>query len=197
LVSSVQGFGFLRLKPFLQTKEKQFWDLILQMANAQMKLHANDELQIAGSDINEKMVAICKGNWQKAGLPGLPIVRQVDALVAKSPFKTGSGVMLFNPPYGERIELKGGRGDEEAQKMSRGARDPLPKNISNPEFIAFLEQFGRHLKEDFGGWQVDVLTADMGLPGQLRMKESKRTPLFNGAIECRLFRFDIRAMTSS
>jgi putative N6-adenine-specific DNA methylase len=197
LVSSVQGFGFLRLKPFLQTKEKQFWNLILQVANAKMKLHANDVLQIAGSDINEKMVAICKGNWQKAGLPGLPVVRQVDALVAKSPFKAGSGVMLFNPPYGERIELKGGRGDDEAQKMSRGARDPLPKNISNPEFIAFLEQFGRHLKEDFGGWQVDVLTADMGLPGQLRMKESKRTPLFNGAIECRLFRFDIRAMTSS
>jgi putative N6-adenine-specific DNA methylase len=39
---------------------------------------------------------------------------------------------------------------------------------------------------------MDVLTADMGLPGQLRMKETKRTPLFNGAIECRLFRFDIR-----
>ena len=34
----------------------------------------------------------------------------------------------------------------------------------------------------------------MGVPGQLRMKESKRTPLFNGAIECRLFRFDIRSM---
>jgi putative N6-adenine-specific DNA methylase len=36
------------------------------------------------------------------------------------------------------------------------------------------------------------LTADMGLPGHLRMKESKRTPLFNGPLECRLFKFDIR-----
>lgn len=197
LVSSIQGFGFLRLKPFLQSKEKHLWALICQVADTQMKERANFPLKIAGSDINEKMVAICKGNWQKAGLPGLPTVRQVDALVAKSPFGADTGVMLFNPPYGERIELKGGRGGDEAQKTSRGARDPLPKNISNPEFIAFLEQFARHLKEDFGGWQVDVLTADMGLPGQLRMKESKRTPLFNGAIECRLFRFDIRAMNSS
>lgn len=197
LVSSIQGFGFLRLKPFLQTKEKHFWELICEIAQAQMKDRSTFTMKIAGSDINEKMVAICKGNWQKAGLPGLPVVRQVDALVAKSPFGSDAGVMLFNPPYGERIELKGGRGGDEAQKTSRGARDPLPKNISNPEFIAFLEQFARHLKEDFGGWQVDVLTADMGLPGQLRMKESKRTPLFNGAIECRLFRFDIRAMNSA
>lgn len=197
LVSSIQGFGFLRLKPFLQTKEKHFWKLICEIAQAQMKERAKFTLKIAGSDINEKMVAICKGNWQKAGLPGFPVVRQVDALVAKSPFGLDTGIMLFNPPYGERIELKGGRGGDENQKTSRGARDPLPKNISNPEFIAFLEQFARHLKEDFGGWQVNVLTADMGLPGQLRMKESKRTPLFNGAIECRLFRFDIRAMNAA
>jgi putative N6-adenine-specific DNA methylase len=103
--------------------------------------------------------------------------------VAKSPF-ADPGVMLFNPPYGERLEIKGGR----------GARDALPKNNNSPEFMEFLNQFGKHLKDDFQGWQVDVLTADMGLPGQLRMKESKRTPLFNGPLECRLFRFEIKAM---
>jgi putative N6-adenine-specific DNA methylase len=44
---------------------------------------------------------------------------------------------------------------------------------------------------------MDILTADMGLAGQLRMKETKRTPLFNGAIECRLFRFQIRKVRES
>jgi putative N6-adenine-specific DNA methylase len=58
-------------------------------------------------------------------------------------------------------------------------------------------QFGRHLKDRFDGWQMDILTADMGLAGQLRMKETKRTPLFNGAIECRLFRFQIRKVRES
>jgi putative N6-adenine-specific DNA methylase len=121
-------------------------------------------------------------------------VRQIDALAAKSPFgdMKKTGVIVFNPPYGERIELKGGRGDQNEDKKSRGARDPLPKNISDPQFVEFLANFGRHLKDQFDGWQMDVLTADMGLPGQLRMKETKRTPLFNGAIECRLFRFEIR-----
>jgi putative N6-adenine-specific DNA methylase len=33
----------------------------------------------------------------------------------------------------------------------------------------------------------------MALPGQLRIKESKRTPLFNGPLECRLFKFEMHA----
>ena len=196
LVTSLQGFGFNRLKPFSKNKEQKIWTSICHHAKLMMQAHANKILKIAGSDINENMVAICRSNWRKARLPGLPMIRQVDALVANPPVfnvDSSGGVMLFNPPYGERLELKGGRGDL-GEKVGRSARDPLPKNISDPEFVEFLAQFGRHLKNKFGGWQVDVLTADMGLPGQLRMKESKRTPLFNGAIECRLFRFDIRSM---
>ena len=194
LVGEIQGFGFLRLKPYQNTKVQQIWQAICQLAKDQMRLAEQQVLRIAGSDINEQMVAITQRNWQKAGLPGLPMVRQIDALAAKSPFgeMKKTGVVVFNPPYGERIELKGGRGDRDEEKKSRGARDPLPKNISDPQFVEFLASYGRHIKEHFDGWQMDVLTADMGLPGQLRMKETKRTPLFNGAIECRLFRFDIR-----
>jgi len=194
LVGVLQGFGFLRLKPFADSSVQQAWKLMKQLALAKMQAAENQILRIAGSDINEQMVAMTQRNWQKAGLPGLPIVRQIDALAAKSPFgdMKKTGVIVFNPPYGERIELKGGRGDQQDDKKSRGARDPLPKNISDPQFVEFLSQYGRHIKEQFDGWQMDVLTADMGLPGQLRMKEIKRTPLFNGAIECRLFRFDIR-----
>ena len=57
--------------------------------------------------------------------------------------------------------------------------------------MEFLRQFGQHLKDAFGGWNIFVLTADMALPGQLRIKESKRTPLFNGPLECRLFKFEM------
>ncbi|BDW10177.1 hypothetical protein PSHI8_02590 [Polynucleobacter sp. SHI8] len=194
LVGVTQGFGFLRLKPFADKQVTEFWELIKHLAKLQMQAADNQTLRIAGSDINEQMVAMTQRNWQKAGLPGLPIVRQIDALAAKSPFgeMKKTGIVVFNPPYGERLELKGGRGDREDEKKSRGARDPLPKNISDPQFVEFLANFGRHIKDHFDGWQMDVLTADMGLPGQLRMKEIKRTPLFNGAIECRLFRFDIR-----
>jgi putative N6-adenine-specific DNA methylase len=63
----------------------------------------------------------------------------------------------------------------------------------DPAFLEFMKQFGQHLKDAFGGWHVFILTADMALPGQLRIKESRRTPLFNGPLECRLFRFEMRS----
>jgi putative N6-adenine-specific DNA methylase len=186
LVGADQGFGFQRLKPFNTPDLQKQWNGLCEVAkkNIETGLANSNRLKMAACDINENMIAIVKNNWKRAGLPAqsgvLSNVRQIDALAAKSPF-ADPGVMLFNPPYGERLEIKG-----------RGARDALPKNNNSPEFMEFLNQFGKHLKDNFQGWQVDVLTADMGLPGQLRMKESKRTPLFNGPLECRLFRFEMK-----
>jgi putative N6-adenine-specific DNA methylase len=176
-------------------------------------------LSISGGDINERLVAMFKGNWQRAQLPGLPVTRQVDALASKPPVNAKDGVMLLNPPYGERLVIKGGRGqDRDAtrdpyddveesedrfaynletgrQSAKRSSRESLMKlqaeEEQDPKFVEFLRQFGQHLKDAFGGWNVFVLTADMGLPGQLRIKESKRTPLFNGPLECRLFKFEM------
>jgi putative N6-adenine-specific DNA methylase len=195
LVGADQGFGFQRLKPFNTPDLKKQWDGLCNLAKKDIEagLTNANKLKMAACDINENMIAMVKSNWKRAGLPAqsgvLSNVRQIDAMVAKSPF-ADPGVMLFNPPYGERLEIKG-------VTKSRGARDALPKNNNSPEFMEFLNQFGKHLKDDFQGWQVDVLTADMGLPGQLRMKESKRTPLFNGPLECRLFRFEMKKPVSS
>jgi putative N6-adenine-specific DNA methylase len=186
LVGADQGFAFQRLKPFNTPDLHKQWKGLCEVAKKHIEtgLANANKLKMAACDINENMIAIVKSNWKRAGLPAqsgvLSNVRQIDALAAKSPF-ADPGVMLFNPPYGERLEIKG-----------RGARDALPKNNNSPEFMEFLNQFGKHLKDNFQGWQVDVLTADMGLPGQLRMKESKRTPLFNGPLECRLFRFEMK-----
>jgi putative N6-adenine-specific DNA methylase len=154
------------------------------------------------------------------------VTRQIDALVSKPPVNTKEGVMLLNPPYGERLVIQGGRGQNHAsgshsnqdshdeagetyepedrfaynletgrQSAKRSSRESLKKLQSqeeqDPRFVEFLRQFGQHLKDAFGGWNVFVLTADMALPGQLRIKESKRTPLFNGPLECRLFKFEM------
>jgi len=82
--------------------------------------------------------------------------------------------------------------DKSYMQKRRTSREPLVKEPIDPQFAAFLDQFSKQLKDHFGGWEIYALTADMGLPGHLRMKESKRTPLFNGPLECRLFKFDIR-----
>jgi len=231
LVSSAHGFGFQRLKPFNEAAEQKRWVNIREAALAQMldkrkQFPDVDSLRISGSDINEKLVSMYRGNWQRAQLPDQPLVRQVDALASKPPANTKDGVMLLNPPYGERLVIKGGRGQDRdtrdsgdvedsaepenrfemnletgRQNAKRSSRESLKKlqaqEEQDPKFVEFLRQFGQHLKEGFGGWNIFVLTADMALPGQLRIKESKRTPLFNGPLECRLLKFEMHAKRSS
>ena len=231
LVSSAHGFGFQRLKPFNEAAEQKRWANIREAALAQMldkrkQFPDVDSLRISGSDINEKLVSMYRGNWQRAQLPDQPLVRQVDALASKPPANTKDGVMLLNPPYGERLVIKGGRGQDRdtrdsgdvedsaepenrfemnletgRQNAKRSSRESLKKlqaqEEQDPKFVEFLRQFGQHLKEGFGGWNIFVLTADMALPGQLRIKESKRTPLFNGPLECRLFKFEMHTKRSS
>jgi putative N6-adenine-specific DNA methylase len=223
-VTSAHGFGFQRLKPFNESDEQKRWVDLKEAAQAQMLASRKqyptvESLGISGGDINEKLVSMFRGNWQRAQLPDQPVVRQIDALSAKPPVNAKEGVMLLNPPYGERLVIKGGRGqernpadsahDEEPenrfelnletgrQSAKRSSRESLKRmqaqEEQDPKFVEFLRQFGQHLKEAFGGWNVFVLTADMALPGQLRIKESKRTPLFNGPLECRLFKFEMHA----
>jgi putative N6-adenine-specific DNA methylase len=55
----------------------------------------------------------------------------------------------------------------------------------------FFLQLARHWKDHYRGWTAWVLSPDLKLPGRMHMKESRRVPLWNGPIECRLFRFDI------
>jgi putative N6-adenine-specific DNA methylase len=224
LVTSAHGFGFQRLKPFNEPAEQKRWVDLKEAAQAQMlamrkQYPTAESLGISGGDINEKLVSMFRGNWQRAQLPDQPVVRQIDALAAKPPVNTKEGVMLLNPPYGERLVIKGGRGQERnssnsvpeeelenrfefnletgRQSAKRSSRESLKRlqaqEEQDPKFVEFLRQFGQHLKESFGGWNVFVLTADMALPGQLRIKESKRTPLFNGPLECRLFKFEMHA----
>ena len=128
-----------------------------------------------GSDISGDMVSMTRNNLQQAGISFDIPLKQIEAQEVKSPSGI-PGIILTNPPYGERI---GVRGD------STVPVDELA--------VAFFSDFGSTLKTRFAGWQVLLFTADLGLPRMLRLKESKKTPFFNGAIECRLFRFEMVA----
>jgi putative N6-adenine-specific DNA methylase len=110
------------------------------------------EPTIFGSDISGDMVAMTRHNLRSAG------------------------ILLTNPPYGERIGVRGDASLEE---------DELAKS--------FYSAFSTTLKQRFPGWSAYLFTADLGLPKLLRLKESRKTPFFNGALECRLFRFDMVA----
>jgi putative N6-adenine-specific DNA methylase len=93
--------------------------------------------------------------------------------------------MLLNPPYGERIGVGGVAGQGEQARF--GQRE-VAQTEDGGEFFS---QLATHWKRNFSGWSAWVLTPDLKLPSKMRLKESRRVPMWNGPIECRMFRFDM------
>jgi len=153
-------FGFERLKNF----EPEAWGQL--RANAAAKPVATSTLPILGSDIDKWAVMDANKNIESAGLKGLVSIVEKDILEIEAP--AASGVLVMNPPYGERI----GEADELAELY------PL---------------LGSVLKQRFAGWKIGIFTADLRLPKLMRLKPSRKIPLFNGPIECRLFLFEMVA----
>jgi putative N6-adenine-specific DNA methylase len=130
---------------------------------------------IFGSDISGDMVAMARHNLRAAGIVFEVPLKQIEAQQVQPP-TSQPGILLTNPPYGERI---GVRGDSTVPQDEMAA--------------GFYQQLSSTLKQRFAGWTVFLFTADLGLPKLLRLKESRKTPFFNGPLECRLFRFDMVA----
>ncbi|SPA38518.1 Putative methyltransferase [Cupriavidus taiwanensis] len=167
---------------WLKGMDTKAWQKLKADAQRARMLASADELQVVGSDISTDMLAITRANWERAGLPGEARTKQVDARFVQPPFDE-PGLLLMNPPYGERIAVRGQR---------RAPEDEMPRDeVEEAAANQFASAFATTLKQHFAGWQAWVFTGDLGFPRRLRLKESRRTPLYNGNIECRLFRFDM------
>lgn len=117
-----------------------------------------------GSDINGTAIQAARANLKAAGLIDAVALKQADILDVKPP--AGEGILVTNPPYGVRL------GDKE-------------------QLAAFYPRLGDSLKQNFAGWRTYFFTADLRLPKLIGLAASRRTPLFNGPLECRLFEFKI------
>jgi putative N6-adenine-specific DNA methylase len=133
------------------------------------------EPTIFGSDISGDMVAMTRHNLKVAGILFEVPLKQIEAQHVSPPTEQ-PGIVLTNPPYGERIGV-------------RGDSTMAPDDMA----VSFYSALGTTLKQRFAGWTVFLFTADLSLPKLLRLKEARKTPFFNGALECRLFRFDMVA----
>ena len=142
----------------LNTFVPEVWSKIKNQALSKVKKVTFQK--IYGSDIDLRAVRISKQNLEDAGLLEAVQLSHVDMIAVVPP--ADSGVMVANPPYGVRI----GEGDD----------------------LALLyPKMGEVLKRKFAGWNTYFLTNDLTMPKLMRLTPSKRTPLFNGSLECRLF----------
>jgi len=140
------------------------WNRIKEESISQQK----DKLQqpIYGSDLYGDALLNAHTNLDLAGFSDLVALKQGNILEIPSPAPIG--ILITNPPYGKRV----GNQDELA--------DLYPK-------------IGNILKNKFVGWSAYFLTGDALLPKSIRLSASRRIPLFNGGIECRLLEYKIVA----
>ena len=87
----------------------------------------------------------------------------------------------------------GGRSARAAPQSSGGRESAVVDGAGNAQAGEFFAQLATHWKRHYSGWTAWVLSPDMKLPTAMRLKESRRVPMWNGPIECRLFRFDMVA----
>ena len=189
----MRRFAFEKLLPF----QPHVWQALQDDARSQE--HASTT-EIHASDVAFRMVDFTQRNAERAGVGQVVQARGGDALQRMPPCET-PGIILLNPPYGERIAAAGVAGvssrdrNREPGAPAR-ARDNV--DLSRAREIAegddggeFFAQLASHWKKNYNGWTAWMLTPDLKLPSKMRLKESRRVPMWNGPIECRMFRFDL------
>jgi putative N6-adenine-specific DNA methylase len=125
---------------------------------------------IVGSDISTRVIEQALANAKLAGLDaflgdGRLRLEGCDARTVEPPAE--HGMIISNPPYGEQS---------------------APRSSTVPKMMG---EVGDRLKAAFPGWHAWFLTSDRQLPRQMRLSETRKPVLYNGALECRFFRFEL------
>jgi len=157
-------FGFLNWKGH----RPEIWKRLLEEAEERKLAGLKKLPPIVGYDADSKGVKNAVVNLERVGLRGFIHFerREFAACVPHPKMKDVPGLVVLNPPYGERLgELRELR--------------PLYANI------------GRRLKEHFQGWRASLFTGNVDLGKGMGLRAEKKYSLYNGALECKLLNFRI------
>jgi len=147
-----RDFGFMVWKNFDKTLFTTIKTSYLD------KVTKKDFLKIYGSDKDLRAIRVSKKNLTLAGFENS--VQLVCKQFSEITPPYNEGVLVTNPPYGERI---------------------------GEELDSAYPEWASNLKKSFAGWRTYFLTNDFRMPKLMRLSPSKKTPLYNGALDCRLF----------
>ncbi|MCC3592998.1 THUMP domain-containing class I SAM-dependent RNA methyltransferase [Microcoleus sp. PH2017_28_MFU_U_A] len=151
-------FGFMTWRDF----DEPLWDKLWAEAE-------NSELPelkeiIAGCDRDSDMLDQARINAQQAGISGKIKFARTELSELEAP--TDRGVLICNPPYGERLGDASELGD-------------------------LYKMLGDIFKQRFKGWNAFILTGNKELGKQVGLRTSKRIPVFNGSIPCTLLKYEL------
>lgn len=149
-------FGFMSWPDF----DEKLWHQIKSDANDVIR---DFDFEIIGSDRSAKAIDIARDNVRKAHL-------HKDIKLFRKPMEqmippAGGGILLINPPYGERLEEE--------------------------NLVALYQLIGDSLKKHFKGYQAWVISSDLQAIKMIGLKPSAKLIVYNGPLECRFMRFDV------
>ena len=138
------------------------WESMLTEAEEQQ----NEDLAafVGGSDRDPNVLIQAHSNAQKCGIEHLVSFQQNELADVEAP--ADSGILLCNPPYGERLG-------------------------KDTDLGAFYKLLGNVLKQRFKGWTAYVLSGNKALSSNIGLKSASRTPVYNGGLLCQLMKYEL------
>lgn len=152
-----EKYGFFNWKNF----DRRFWEKIVNEADIKDDVPIN----FYGSDISTRFIGMAKANVQEARLSDF--VRLQRCAMSESAPKRTPAYLIFNPPYGERLDME--------------------------DIEDFYKQIGNSLKQKFAGCTAFLISSNMEAVKRIGLHPSKKTTLYNGALECKFLRYDLYA----
>lgn len=150
-------FGFMKWRDF----DLQLWKQVKTEADKRITSSCPP---IEGADINKRIISVAQHNITEAQLEKFISLRQED-LEMSNPAEPSDGIIVTNPPYGERLQ-----------------KEDLP---------GFYRMIGDVLKKNFSGWDAWLITSDYAALKSVGLRTSRKIRLYNGPLECRFVKYEM------
>ncbi len=141
----------------------EVWARLLDEARQRVRPEPENAF-IFGRDIDGGVLRSARANLARYELEDWVKIQRQEVADLRTP--AGPGVMVTNPPYGERLGV-------------------------NDDLLALYSTLGQVMRERLGGWSCWLITSEKALADQIGLRARRRIPLYNGALDCRLLYYPV------
>lgn len=144
---------------------KNFDRRLWQRVTDEADIHDDVPVNFYGSDISARFLGMAEANVKAARLSDF--IRLFRKAMRDTQPKRTPATLIFNPPYGERLDME--------------------------KIDDFYKEIGDTLKQNYAGCTAFIISSNMQAIKHIGLHPSKKTTLFNGALECKFLRYDLYA----
>lgn len=154
-----EDFGFMRWQRYMAFDE-ELWNTIYEAAVGRI---SSETPKILGGEISHHVARKGKENVKLAKVEDMVHIRECDIVDFEAP--EGGGVVIINPPYGERMD--------------------------KDDINALYKSIGDTFKQRFSGYDCWVISSNMEALKHIGLRPSRKIPIYNGQLECRFMKYEM------